>query len=230
MLLPRFLADRHGNVDRAALAKGACPAQGDGQRDARAPTWRLCSVFWRLLQLSSRPLTTDTLMHQHLPNSLGIVAKGTRSAFMRVLSRIALVITAYFCGVMGLFVAFTILFGLASFASFAPAYWTLTGVSPAIVAGAPVVGLFLVTMAVVLSAVPILLMVMFAELFAWRSLSVYAIPAALLSAGIYWELSPRTIGGLDLVGSIEIAIFAMSGAFAGSIYWAIAGRRAGSWR
>ena len=106
------------------------------------------------------------------------MAKGTRSAFMRVLWRIVVVITAYFCGVIGLFVAFTILFGLASFASFAPAYWTLTGVSPAIVAGAPVVGLFLVAMAIVLSAMPILLIVVLAETLAWRSLSVYAIPAS----------------------------------------------------
>ena len=149
---------------------------------------------------------------------------------MRVLWRIVVVITAYFCGVIGLFVVLTILFGLASFASFAPVYWTLTGVSPAIFAGAPAVGLFLVAMAIVLSAMPILLIVVLAETLAWRSLSVYAIPAALLSAGIYWELSPRTIGGLDLIGSIEVALFAVSGAFAGSIYWAIAGRRAGSWR
>ena len=149
---------------------------------------------------------------------------------MRVLWRIVVVIAAYFCGVIGLFVAFAILFGLASFASFAPGYWTLTGVSPAIFAGAPVVGLFLVVTAIVLSAMPILLIVVLAESLAWRSLSLYAIPAALLSASIYWELSPRTIGGLDLIGSIEIALFAASGAFAGLIYWAIAGRRAGSWR
>jgi hypothetical protein len=68
-----------------------------------------------------------------------------------------------------------------------------------------------------------------AEVFAWRSLSIYFAAPATLAAIVYWVLSPRTIGGLDEVGWIELALFAVSGAVAGSIYWLIAGRKAGAW-
>ena len=149
---------------------------------------------------------------------------------MRALSRICVVIAAYACGVIGLFAAFAILFGLASLTPLAPGYWTIAGISPAIFAGAPVVGLFLVTAAVMLSAVPMLLIVVLAEAFSWRSLFVYATPAALLGAVVYLIFSPRTIGGLDQIGWIETALFTLSGAVAGLIYWAIAGRKAGAWR
>jgi hypothetical protein len=149
---------------------------------------------------------------------------------MRALSRICVVIAAYVCGVIGLFAAFAILFGLASLTSLAPGYWTIAGISPAIFAGAPVVGLFLVAAAVMLSAAPMLLIVVLAEAFSWRSLFVYAAPAALLGALVYLIFSPRTVGGLDQIGWIEIVLFTLSGAVAGLIYWGIAGRKAGAWR
>jgi hypothetical protein len=149
---------------------------------------------------------------------------------MSALLRLITIIAAYLGGVIGLLVAFAILFGLASLVPSAPGYWTLTGVSPVIFAGAPTVGLFVIATAIVLSAIPVLLIVVLAELFSWRSWAVYAIPAATLSAVIYWAFSPRTIDGLDRIGLIEVVLFAVSGAVAGLIYWAIAGRRAGAWR
>ena len=149
---------------------------------------------------------------------------------MRILVRIFVILAAYVSGVLGLFVAFALLFGLASLTSFAPGYWTLTAVSPTILVGAPLFGLFVLISAIGLSIVPMLLIVVLTEAFGWRSPSVYVIPAALLGAAIYLYFSPRTIGGLDQIGMFEAALFALSGACAGLIYWAVAGRRAGSWR
>jgi hypothetical protein len=57
-----------------------------------------------------------------------------------------------------------------------------------------------------------------------------ALFGALLAATIYWQSSPRTIGGLDAIGFIEIALYALSGAASGTVYWLVAGRKAGLWR
>ena len=56
-----------------------------------------------------------------------------------------------------------------------------------------------------------------------------ALFGALLAATIYWQSSPRTIGGLDAIGQIEVTLFALSGAVAGAVYWLVAGRNAGVW-
>ena len=149
---------------------------------------------------------------------------------MRLFVRLLVVFVAYAAGVLGLFASFAILFGLASLTPFAPGYWTVTAVSPIIFVNAPLLGLFVVLSAIVLSIVPMVLVVVLTEVFKWRSPNVYAIPGAVLGAAIYLMFSPRTIGGLDQIGMFETFLFALSGACAGMIYWAIAGRRAGSWR
>jgi hypothetical protein len=149
---------------------------------------------------------------------------------MRALWRIIAIVGGYLCGLVGLFAAFAVLFGLASLAPSAPVYWSLTGVSPMIFAGAPLVGLFAIILAIVLSAVPLTLLVVAAEIWSWRSPTLYLLAGALLAATNYWQFSPRTIGGLDAIGFIEIALFALSGATSGAVYWLVAGRKAGLWR
>ncbi len=149
---------------------------------------------------------------------------------MRALWRIFVIVAGCLCSLVGLFAAFALFFGVASLIPSAPAYWSLTAVSPVIFIGAPAVGLFAVALALVLGAVPLALLVVATEIFAWRSSAAYVFPAALLAATSYWQLSPRTIGGLDTVGFIELALFALSGAAAGAVYWLVAGRKAGAWR
>ena len=149
---------------------------------------------------------------------------------MRILKRILVMVGAYVVGVLGLFAALALLFALVSLLPGAPGYWVLTAVSPAIFIGAPVVGLFVILFAIVLSAGPALLILTVTEVLGWRSPYVYVSPAALLSGAVYLALSPRTIGGLDQTGMLETVVFGLSGAGAGLIYWVIAGRRAGCWR
>ena len=139
-------------------------------------------------------------------------------------------VAAYVVGVLGLFAALALLFGIASLLPDSPGYWVLTAVSPSIFIGAPIVGLFFVLFAIVLSAGPALVVLAVTEVLRWRSPYVYAVPTALLSAAVYLELSPRTIGGPDQAGVLEAVVFGLSGACLGLIYWGIAGRRAGSWR
>jgi hypothetical protein len=137
---------------------------------------------------------------------------------------------AYVVGVLGFLAALALLFGVASLLPGSPGYWVLTAVSPSIFIAAPVVGIFVALFAIVLSAGPALVILAVTEVLGWRSPYVYAVPTALLSAAVYRELSPRTIGGLDQAGMLEAMVFGLSGACSGLIYWGIAGRRAGSWR
>lgn len=146
---------------------------------------------------------------------------------MRSLRRLLVMTGAYFAGVLAFLLGLAVLFGIASLLPDAPSYWNLTAVSPVIFVAAPVVGIFVVLLTMVVSAVPALLILMLTELFGWRSAYFYVFPAALLSAVAYWTFSFRTIGGLDRTGLIEMVLFAVSGAWAGLIYWAIAGRSAG---
>ncbi|MFO1082538.1 MAG: hypothetical protein U1E23_18145 [Reyranellaceae bacterium] len=149
---------------------------------------------------------------------------------MSAVRRIAVVVAAYLCSVLGLLAALPLLFGAASLVPGAPGAWTLAGVAPFLFAGAPVVAVFVAVTAIVLSALPTLLIVGLAEIFAWRRAAVYVVPAAVVSAGAWWTLSPRLWTGLDPIGAAELALFAAAGAVAGAIYWGIAGRRAGTWR
>ncbi len=149
---------------------------------------------------------------------------------MRFVVRMIKMLAAYIASVLGLLAALAVLFGLGSLMPGAPGYWTLTAVSPAIFIGAPVLGVFVVLLVVVLSAGPALLVLAATEVLGWRSIYVYAIPSALLSVVVYLEFSPRTIDWLDPIGMLEAGTFALSGAAAGCIYWALAGRTAGIWR
>ena len=108
---------------------------------------------------------------------------------------------AYVVGVLGLLAALALLFGVASLVPNSLGYWVLTAVSPSIFIGAPIVGLFVVLFAIVLSAVPALLILTVTEVLGWRSPYVYVVPTALLSAVVYLELSPRTTGALDQAGN-----------------------------
>jgi hypothetical protein len=137
---------------------------------------------------------------------------------------------AYVAGVLGFLAALALLFGVASLLPDSLGYWVLPAVSPSIFIAAPVAGLFVVLLVIVLSAGPALLILAVTEVLGWRSPYVYAVPTALLCVAVYLELSPRTIGGLDGAGMIEAAVFGLSGLCSGLLYWAIAGRRAGSWR
>lgn len=149
---------------------------------------------------------------------------------MTWLKRLLVMAGAYVASVLAFLLFMAISFGIASQLPDAPSYWNLTAVSPVLFVAAPVLGLFVVLFSVVVSAGPALIILMITELMGWRASYVFVLPAALLSAAVYWTLSFRTIDGIDRTGLFEIGMFALSGACAGLVYWALAGRRAGTWR
>ena len=149
---------------------------------------------------------------------------------MSAVRRIAVVVAAYLCSVLAALVALPLLFAAAALLPGAPGSWTMAGVAPFLFAGAPVVAMFVAVTAIVLSALPTLLVVVLAEALAWRRAAVYVLPAALVSAAAWWTLSPRLWTGIDAIDAAELGLFAAAGGVAGAVYWGIAGRRAGAWR
>lgn len=149
---------------------------------------------------------------------------------MGILKRLAVMTAAYLAAALVLLMTLATLFGLASLHPDAPGYWTLTVLSPVILIAAPTVGTFLFMLVLVISAGPALVILLLTEIFGWHSAFVYAIPTALLSAAGYWTFWFPPSDRIDQVGMVEAALFSLSGACAGLVYWAIAGRHAGNWR
>lgn len=81
--------------------------------------------------------------------------------------------------------------------------------------------------AVVVLILPVTLVAVVAEFFAFRSWLFHALVTALLTAAMPFALMPELIRGFQFASSAT-ALLASAGALAGTIYWIIAGRGAGS--
>ena len=146
---------------------------------------------------------------------------------MPVVKRLFLALSGYLASILVFFLALALLFAGASALFPDIGAWSVMGVSPVLALGAPVAGLFLIVAAMTLSAIPMLIAVLLTEWFGWRSVWIYAVPASVVTAAAYLALSPRVWFGADILVAAELAIFAVAGAIAGLLYWAIAGRNAG---
>jgi len=80
---------------------------------------------------------------------------------------------------------------------------------------------------VVVLILPVTLIALVAEVFAWRAYLFHALLAALLTAAIPYALMPDLIGGFAFA-SRATGLLAATGALAGTIYWMLAGRSAGA--
>jgi hypothetical protein len=81
------------------------------------------------------------------------------------------------------------------------------------------------------AVLPMLLLILVAESFAFRSAVFYAAGGALVAALVYlhlqqWEMLALAVNGF---ARRDLEISAAAGIVGGFVYWAIAGRRAGLW-
>ena len=86
------------------------------------------------------------------------------------------------------------------------------------------VGLSKLTFAVLF--LPVAVMAVVSEIFSLRSWFVQALGAALLTALLPWAMLPSLLQGTAFASSVT-GLLATAGAFAGSIYWMVAGHGAG---
>jgi hypothetical protein len=80
--------------------------------------------------------------------------------------------------------------------------------------------------------IPALLLVIVSEGLAIRSFVLYAAAGAAAGFVIYWSFAAADFGALSVNSNTrrEAEIMTGAGIIAGMVYWAIAGRNAGSWR
>ncbi len=123
-----------------------------------------------------------------------------------------------------------VLFALLSSVVANPGVWIIGALSPVFFLSLPFIFPFAFLLAVVVTFPMALAGVLISEFLSLRARHWSCLFGAIVSAGAYWQLSPRTLFGLTPTAAMEIAVFALAGAVGGLVYWSMAGRTAGSWR
>ena len=136
---------------------------------------------------------------------------------------------AYMLSLVAGAVSLVALFAVASLVLSAPAYWTITAVSPILLVGAPMVAVFLAILVIVVTAMPAALLIALTAIFSLRAWVLYAGLFAIVAGGMYLSLSFRAINGLDRTAMLEAGMFVIAGCAAGTAYWLVAGKSAGAW-
>lgn len=97
------------------------------------------------------------------------------------------------------------------------ALWALLGVGAAVIAA--------------VALLPSFLVIALAEAFAWRSIVIYGAVGGILALALWYGIDfARYLGGPDTVLARPREVLAASGIAGGLVYWAFAGRKAGSWK
>ena len=109
----------------------------------------------------------------------------------------------------------------------APSYFDAMSLSPLVILMAPGVGLFVLVVGIVLSAVPALVLALLAELFSLRVVWLFALAGAAISGGCFLYASPPVLGAINGSDWADLAIIGAGGFVGGICYWLIAGRQAG---
>ena len=132
----------------------------------------------------------------------------------------------FFAYLLGCLAAATVLFlgtlgpqwdQLAALGLSPAALWALLGVGAAVIAA--------------VALLPSLLVIALAEAFAWRSIVVYGALGGILALALWYGIDfARYLGGPDDVVVRPREVLAASGIAGGLVYWAFAGRKAGSWK
>jgi hypothetical protein len=97
------------------------------------------------------------------------------------------------------------------------ALWALVGVGAVVIAA--------------IALLPSLLVIALAEAFAFRSVVIYGAVGGILALALWYGIDfARYLGGPDNGLARPREVLAASGIAGGLVYWAFAGRKAGSWK
>jgi hypothetical protein len=145
------------------------------------------------------------------------------------ITRSLAILAGYFCSLVVAVFGIAVVFAALAQAVPSEGAWTFIGVSPVLMLASPIVGVGLVLLVAVVTAVPALVFVVACEILGWRFLGPYLVFGAVVGAVAYYTFSFRVIFGIGAIAATEMAAFAVAGALGGLVYWAVAGRRAGDW-
>lgn len=149
------------------------------------------------------------------------------SVFLYILRRLALVLAAYLLAMVAGLAVVILFYGLLSALPGAPAYFSWVSTTSLLALLAPPVALFLLLLAIIVTAVPMLASAAITEGFGLQQVWLHMILAALVGLCGYMLSVPtidNTVSRSDLA---DLGIVAIAGALAGIVYWLIAGRNAG---
>jgi hypothetical protein len=142
---------------------------------------------------------------------------------MAIIARLFLVIVAYLLACIAASVVLTIGTLTPHWDQLVPqdtpvaAIWAVVGVGAAIIGGT--------------ALLPALLVIALAEGFAWRSIIFYGVLGGALALALTYGIDFAGFGrGPESVLAHEREVLAASGIAGGLVYWACAGRKAGSWK
>ena len=147
--------------------------------------------------------------------------------FFHVVKRLALVLAGYLVAVAaGLAVLLAIYLLLSSIPG-APDYFSALALSPIVMLAVPPLGLFVLWLSYILTAPQAAITALLSEFFELRSVFVHAPFGMIAAVSGFVFASPTLAVSISLTDWADIGIVAFSGAAAGMVYWAIAGRNAG---
>jgi hypothetical protein len=142
---------------------------------------------------------------------------------MSVITRILVVIFAYFIACIGASIVLTIgtltpaWDDLAAAGFQSGAMWVVVFISAAVIAAVAIL--------------PAMLVIALAEGFAWRSIVIYGLLGAALSLSLSYGLDfTGYVADPDSLLAHERVVLAAAGIAGGFVYWLLAGRRAGAWK
>jgi len=147
-----------------------------------------------------------------------------------IAKRIAFVVLGYFAGLAAGAAAFP---GILLFiAYFKPEsqLWQVLGLGPIAVVVAPVILVYIMSIVMILTFIPAAVLKLITEIFGMRWLWLHLVISLLLAAVAGLMIMPDWFSAMTADRWLITLAIALSALVAGVVYWAIAGRMAGSRR
>jgi hypothetical protein len=142
---------------------------------------------------------------------------------MAIIARLFMVIIAYVLACIAASIVLTVSTLAPEWDRFVPqdvpagAIWAVIGVGAAIIGGA--------------TMLPALVLIALTEGFAWRSIVLYGVLGGALALALTYGIDfAGFVRGPESVLAHQSEVLAASGIAGGLVYWACAGRKAGSWK
>jgi hypothetical protein len=148
----------------------------------------------------------------------------------RIALRIVLVIVGYFAGLIAGSASLPGILLIISNLVPDSELFALLGLGPFLILAAPIVMFYVLWITMVITFIPAAILNGLTEILRLRWLWLHLLIAVLLAVGAGLLLAPDWFSDMNRDRWLITVAIVVSAAIAGLVYWAIAGREAGSWR
>lgn len=148
----------------------------------------------------------------------------------RIALRIVLVIVGYFAGLLAGSAALPGILLIISNIFPDSELFVLLGLGPFLILAAPIIMFYILWITMILTFIPAAILNGLTEILRLRWLWLHLVIAILLAVGAGLLIMPDWFSAMNRDRWLITIAIAISAAIAGLVYWAIAGREAGSWR